>query len=55
MKCVDWFSAIRDEKDLLRGFLATTSVITPDVAPKYLNTVEFFRHIRRLKESRGTE
>lgn len=55
MKCVDWLSAIRDEKDLLRGFLATASVITPDVAPKYLNTVKFFRHIRRLKESRSTE
>jgi hypothetical protein len=55
MKCLDWFSDIRDEKDLLGGFLATTSVITPDVAPKYLNTVEFFRHIHRLKESKRTK
>jgi hypothetical protein len=49
MKCVDWFSAIKDEKDLLQGFLATTSVLTPDVAPKYLNTVEFFKYTQRLK------
>ena len=52
MNCVNWFGTINDEKDLLRSFRFTGSVVTPDVAPKYLNTVEFFRYIRKLKESR---
>lgn len=47
MMCLDWFAPFKDEKDLLEHFLKTTSVITPAIAPKYLNTVEFFRHIRK--------
>jgi hypothetical protein len=52
MKCVDWFGAFKNEEDLLRSFLATASVITPNVAPKYLNTIEFFRYIQKLKETK---
>lgn len=55
MKCVNWFGAVTDEEELLRMLHATASIVTPDVAPKYLNTVEFFRHIRKPKESTGNE
>ncbi len=51
MKCVDWLGDCKDESDLLKRLLATASVMTPDVAPKYQNTVEFFRHVRMVKAS----
>lgn len=55
MRCVDWFLAIKDETELLHRFLASALVVTPEVAPKYQNTVEFFRHVQKLRQSGGAE
>jgi hypothetical protein len=55
LKCVDWFVNIKDEKELLEPFLGPGAVLTPDVARKYLNTLEFYRHTRKLQKARRTE
>lgn len=54
MKCVDWFGEYK-ESDLIERFFATASVMTPDVAPKYQNTVKFFRHVRKVEASKGAK
>lgn len=52
MKCVDWLDDRKDEAELLQCFRDTASVMTPDVAPKYQNTIEFFRYVRKFKASK---
>lgn len=55
-KCVNWIdSSLADEKKLLQKLRDTTFVVTPDLALKYQNTVEFFRYVRKLKESKRAE
>ena len=45
MKCVNWLREFKDEKELANGFLGMASVVTPDIAAKYQNTLDFYRHV----------
>jgi hypothetical protein len=45
MKCVNWLREFKDEKELANGFLGMASVVTPDIAAKYQNTFDFYRHV----------
>ena len=45
MKCVNWLREFKDEKELANGFRSMASVVTPDIAAKYQNTLDFYRHV----------
>jgi len=45
MKCVNWLREFKDEKELANGFHSMASVVTPDIAAKYQNTLDFYRHV----------
>ncbi len=50
MKCVDWLRYV-NEGLLRKGFIDMASVITPDIAAKYQNTLDFCQYVQRTSAS----